>query len=80
MKKQGVIQGVLWWDEIIAKCNKDSKRCRQLMSEIMEIIDERETQKQKTKTKYKKHTQKRTRGTEATVKAWELNDFVLHLS
>ena len=21
MKEKGVIQGVLWWDEVIAKCN-----------------------------------------------------------
>ena len=45
------------------------------MSEIMKIIDERETPKKR---------QKRTRGveggTEAIVKGWELNDFVVHLS
>ena len=58
MKKQGVIQGVLWWDEVISKCNKVSKRCRQLMSEIMKIIDERETQKQKTKQRTKNQNQK----------------------
>ena len=39
----------------------------------MTIIDERETQK-------KKQRQKRTRGTKAIVKGWELNDFVVHLS
>ena len=39
----------------------------------MKIIDERETQK-------KKQRQKRTRGTKAIVKGWELNDFVVHLS
>ena len=33
------------WDEVIAKCYKDSKECRQLASEIMKIVDERETQK-----------------------------------
>ena len=37
------------------------------MSEIMKII-ERETQK-------KKQRQKRTRGTKAILKGWELNDF-----
>ena len=58
MKKQGVIQGVLWWDEVIVKCNKDSKRCPQLMSEIMKIIDERGTQKQKTKQRTKNKNQK----------------------
>ena len=41
----------------------------------MKIIDERETQK-----KNKKQRQKRTSGTEAIVKEWELNNFVMHLS
>ena len=39
----------------------------------MKIIDERETGK-------KKQGQKRTSGTKAIVKGWELNDFVVHLS
>ena len=45
------------------------------MSEIMKIIDERETH---TRT-YTKQRQKRTRGTKAIVKGWGLNDFVVHL-
>ena len=45
MKEKDVIQGVLSWDKVITKCNWDSKRCLQLVSEIMEIIDERETKK-----------------------------------
>ena len=48
-----------------------------ISAEIMKIIDEREIQNQ---TKKNKQRQKRTRGTEATVKGWELNDFFLHLS
>ena len=40
----------------------------------MKIIDERETQKKKTKTK------NRTRGTKAIVKEWGLNGFVVRLS
>ena len=40
----------------------------------MKIIDERETQTKK------KQRQKRTRGTKAIVKGWELNDFVVRLS
>ena len=48
MKRKGVIQGVLLWDEVIAKCNQDSKRCWSLVPEIMKIIDKRERQ-QKTK-------------------------------
>ena len=39
----------------------------------MKIIDETETQKKPKK-------QKRTRGTGAIVKGWELNDFAAHLS
>ena len=39
MKEKGVIQGVLQWDEIIAKCNWDGKRCWKLVSEIMKIIN-----------------------------------------
>ena len=46
------------------------------MSEIMKIIDERETQKRKNNKKIKQK-QKRTRGKEAIVKEWELNDFVV---
>ena len=38
----------------------------------MKIIDERETQK--------RQRQKRTKGTKAIVKGWELNGFVMHLS
>ena len=49
-----MIQGVLQWDEVIAKCNEDSKRCRKLVPEIMKIIYERETQKKKTKAEKKK--------------------------
>ena len=48
--------------------------------EIMKTIDQRELQKKtqnKTKTKQR---QKEARGTEAIVKVWELNDFVVHLS
>ena len=41
--------------------------------EIMKTIDEREMQKNKQR-------QKGARGTEAIVKGWELNDFVVHLS
>ena len=40
----------------------------------MKIVDERETQRNK------KQRHKRARGTEAIVKIWELNDFVVHLS
>ena len=25
MKEKSVIQGVLWWDEVVTKCNQDSK-------------------------------------------------------
>ena len=44
-------------------------------AKIIKIIDERETQK-RNKAKQKK----RTRGTEAKAKAWEINDFVECLS
>ena len=44
--------------------------------EIMKTIDEREMQK----TTKEKQRQKGARGTGAIVKAWELNDFVVHLS
>ena len=37
------LQGVLSWDEVIAGCNWDSKRYRQLVSDIMKIIDESES-------------------------------------
>ena len=47
--------------------------------EIMKIIDERELQK-KQKQKKNKQRQKGARGTEAIMKVWELNDFVVHLS
>ena len=43
----------------------------------MKTIDEREMQKT---TKEKQKRQKGARGTEAIVKKWELNDFVVHLS
>ena len=43
----------------------------------MKAIDEREMQKT---TKEKQKRQKGARGTEAIVKKWELNDFVVHLS
>ena len=45
--------------------------------EIMKTINERELQKT---TKENKQRQKGTRGTEAIVKGWELNDFIVHLS
>ena len=45
------------------------------MSEIMKIIDERETQN-KTKNK----DRRKQGGKEALLKGWELNDFVVHLS
>ena len=48
-----------------------------ISAEIMKAIDERELQKT---TKEKKQRQKRARGTEPIVKAWELNDFAVHLS
>ena len=44
-----------------------------IVSEMLKIIDERETQK-------KKQRQKRTKGKEVIVKGWELNDFVVRLS
>ena len=44
--------------------------------EIMKTIDEREMQK----TTKEKQRQKGARGTEAIVKGWKLNDFVVHLS
>ena len=50
------------------------------MSKIIKIIDERETQKQKNKQKTNKETKNRKRGTEATAKGWEINDFVERLS
>ena len=43
----------------------------------MKTIDEREFQKQQKKNKQR---QKQARGTEAIVKGWELNGFVVHLS
>ena len=54
MKEKSVIQDVLLWDEVTAKCNYDSKKCRQLVSEIMKIINERETQTKKTMTEKNK--------------------------
>ena len=42
----------------------------------MKTIDEREMQKQQKKNKQR---QKRARGTEAILKRWELNDFIVHL-
>ena len=27
-ERESMIQGVLLWDEVIAKCNLDSKRCQ----------------------------------------------------
>ena len=45
------------------------------MSEIIKIIDERETHTNKTKTEKGQGG-----GTEAIVKGWELNDFVVSLS
>ena len=50
MKEKGVIQDVLTWDEVVVKCNWDSKRRWLLVSKIMKIIDETETQKKKKKT------------------------------
>ena len=49
MKEKGVIQDVLTWDEVVVKCNWDSKRRWLLVSKIMKIIDETETQKKKKK-------------------------------
>ena len=43
----------------------------------MKTIDEREFQKQQKKNKQR---QKQARETEAIVKGWELNGFVVHLS
>ena len=44
-------------------------------------MDEKELQKTtKKKKKKKKQRQKEARGTEAIVKRWELNDFVVHSS
>ena len=43
--------------------------------EIMKTIDEREIQKT---TKEKQTKAEGARGTEAIVKGWELNDFVVH--
>ena len=81
MKEKNVMQGVLWWDDVIAKCTSNSKICRYLLSEIMKIIDERETQKQKQKKKKNKNKDRWEQGgTEAIVNGWELNDFVVHLS
>ena len=48
------------------------------MSEAKKIIDERETHTKKQK-KSKAEKNKGV-GTEAIVKGWELNDFVVHLS
>ena len=57
------------------------------MSEVIQVIDERETQKKqqqakqtRCKKKNKKQRQKRARDTDATVKGWELNDFAVRLS
>ena len=47
--------------------------------EIMKTIDEKECKK-KRKQKKNKQRQEGARGTEAIVKGWELNDFVMHLS
>ena len=43
----------------------------------MKTVDERELQKP---TKEKQTKTERSKGTEAIVKGWELNDFVVHLS
>ena len=48
--------------------------------EIMQTIDEREMQKWRKKTTTEKQRQTGARGTEATVKGWELNEFVVHIS
>ena len=55
------------------------------MSEIMRIIDGRETQKitKRTRKQTNKQTnkdRKEQRETEAIAKGWELNDFAVHLS
>ena len=44
--------------------------------EIMKTIDEREMQK----TKEKQTKIERARGTEAIVKEWEINDFIVHFN
>ena len=47
----------------------------------MKIIDEREMQKQNKTTTTTKKTKTKEQGcTEAIVKGWELNNFVVHLS
>ena len=51
MEEKGVIQDVLTWDEVVVRCNWDSKRRWLLVSKIMKIIDETETQKKKKKKK-----------------------------
>ena len=52
--------------------------------EIMKTIDERKLQKKKTKKTKKKPKKKakeeKSKGTEAIVKRWEINDSVVHLS
>ena len=65
---------------MIAKCNWDSKRCRQLASEIMKIIDEIKTHKKNKLKKINKDREEKKGGTEAIVKVWELHDFVVRLS
>ena len=58
MKEKDVIQGVL----------QDSKRCRQLASEIMKIIDEIKTHKKNKLKKINKDRKEKKGGTEAIVK------------
>ena len=47
----------------------------------MKIVDEGETQKKKKKKRNRKKSKdrKEQQGTEAIVKGWELNDFLVHL-
>ena len=46
----------------------------------MKIIDEREIQKHNKRKTKKGRKEQGARGTEAIVKGWELNDFVVNLS
>ena len=46
----------------------------------MKIIDDRETHTHTHTQKQTKKDRKEQEGTEAIVKGWELNDFVVHLS
>ena len=47
MKEKGVIQDVLTWDEVVVKCNWDSKRRWLLVTKKMKKKKETETKKKK---------------------------------